>query len=337
MKRGKAVILYGKVDPDAALDEQDTLLQAETVHHILERQQWDSVRLPVTLDLAAAAAELERLSPRFVFNLVETLQGKGRLIAVIPSLLDGLRIPFTGAPTDAVFLTSNKLLSKSILCRAGISTLPWLPASRLLNGEVPFFGPPYIVKDAWEHASIGIDDASIAAGFSALLAQVKRRAGHGKISDSYVEPFIEGREFNLSLLGGTGEPENPLSLPPAEIDFLGYPEGKPRVVGYNAKWVEDSFEYSNTPRRFDFPPSDAPILKEMIRISRECWRLFGLRGYARVDFRLNSEGTPFVLEINTNPCIAPESGFAAAAEMAGLDLDAVVDRIVHEALGKGCS
>jgi D-alanine-D-alanine ligase len=334
MKRGKALILYGTVESEASVDEKDTLIQAETVRSALLGLGWDAADLRVSLDLSAAADALARARPAFVFNLVETLAGKGRLIAVLPSLLGSMRIPFTGATTEAIFLTSNKLLAKKLLSRAGIATPPWLEASRLRSGDVPPFGPPYIIKDVWEHASIGLDDEAVASSSGALQAQIERRAANGGIGDVYVESYVDGREFNLALLGGTGDPANPESLPPAEIEFHGYPEGKPRVVGFKAKWDEASYEFNNTPRRFDFAEEDRPLLSKLVGISRACWDLFALRGYARVDFRVDAHGNPWVLEINTNPCIAPDSGFAAAAARAGLDIGRIVERIVSDAIGK---
>jgi D-alanine-D-alanine ligase len=338
MRDALAAILYGEVPASAPADEVDTLVQARTVAEALRELGWRTADLAVGLDLASAASELTKLSPAFVFNLVETLQGKGRLIAVVPSLLDSLGIPFTGAPTEAVFLTSNKLLGKKILRRAGIPTPPWVEGDCLSEAaagrEGLGFGPPYVLKSVWEHASIGMEDSAIPASMGDLLREAGLRTRAQGDGEFYVEPYVEGREFNLALLGGgpTGEPE---SLPPAEIDFRAYPEGKPRVVGYRAKWVEGSFEYNNTPRRFAFTPEDAPLVAELVRLARECWRLFGLRGYARVDFRVDGKGRPLILEINTNPCIAPDSGFVAAAREGGMGITEVVRRIVADTLGKG--
>ena len=197
----------------------------------------------------------------------------------------------------------------------------------------PAFPPPWIVKSVWEHASVGLEDGSVAATHEALADEIARRTRTERIEHLFVEGYVEGREFNLALLGGTSDGE-PQSLPPAEIQFLGYPVGKPKMVGYRAKWDEGSFEYGNTPRRFDFPGEDERLLQTLISMSRKCWKAFELRGYARVDFRVDGSGRPWVLEINTNPCISPDAGFMAAAGRAGLSMEDVVRRIVAEATHK---
>jgi D-alanine-D-alanine ligase len=146
-------------------------------------------------------------------------------------------------------------------------------------------------------------------------------------SPCFAEQFIEGREFNLSVLTG---PNGPEVLPPAEIDFSAFPPGKPRIVGHRAKWQEDSFEYQNTPRRFVAPDVEGPLVSQLQAIARQCWTLFRLRGWARVDFRVDEAGQPWVLEINANPCLSPDAGFAAALERAGIPFDEAIGRILAE-------
>jgi D-alanine-D-alanine ligase len=227
-------------------------------------------------------------------------------------------------------LTSNKLLAKRWLAAAGLPTPPWFTAADL-RPDLPIAGP-WIVKSVWEHASLGLDEDSVlaAATGEALLAQLAaRRNALG--GEALTEAFIDGREFNLSLLEG---PDGPEVLPPAEIRFDTYPAGKIRVVGYRAKWEEDSFEFANTPRSFDFPAGDAPLLGRLREMARRCWRLFGLRGYGRVDFRVDRQENPWILEVNANPCLSPDGGFQAAAQRAGLSFAEVLARIVAHPNGE---
>ncbi|MHB8830319.1 MAG: hypothetical protein ACYC6Q_12440, partial [Syntrophales bacterium] len=168
----------------------------------------------------------------------------------------------------------------------------------------------------------------------------------------YAERFIEGREFSVSLLArqkplllpaqGTAagtvlsEKYDPEVLPPAEMLFDAYPPGKVRVVGYKAKWVEESFEFAGTTRSFAFSPSDVPLLARLADLALQCWRLFDLRGYARVDFRVDAEGRPWILEVNVNPCLSPDAGFLAAAAQAQTSSTAVLERIISDAGNYSC-
>ena len=73
---------------------------------------------------------------------------------------------------------------------------------------------------------------------------------------------------------------------------------------------------------------DRELVNRLQEASRRSWALFDLRGYARVDFRVDAGGTPWVLEVNANPCLSPDAGFAAAAERAGISYDRVIARIL---------
>ena len=323
----KVVVLHSLVTAGMGKDEDDVLVQAEVVSRTLSNLGYETVSMPFSADIRVMAEKLRALSPVFVFNLVETVEGAGRLIYLAPAVLDQFGINYTGASTEAVFLTSNKIVAKRFLKQSGIPTPHWLSAEDLQRGS-PVAGGTYIIKSVWEHASIGLDDNATVRvdNQRQLLAEMQnRRERLG--GECFAEAFIEGREFNLSLLPADDGPE---VLPPAEIRFDGYPPGKPRVVGYSAKWESDSFEYHHTPRRFDFPEEDGPLLRELERIARSCWNLFALRGYARVDFRVDASGRPWVLEVNTNPCLSPDAGFVAATEQAGLPFKQVIARIVAD-------
>ncbi|HEY8521902.1 MAG TPA: D-alanine--D-alanine ligase [Gammaproteobacteria bacterium] len=299
-------------------DASDVLAEAAHVTRALEGEGYATTRLPVSLDLAAlerALAELPR--PLVAFNLVESIGGRGELIHMVPALLEALRVPFTGCSADAQRLTSNKLLAKRALERAGIATPPtWAPGAG--DGR-------WIVKSVWEHASLGLDDASVVRSDAAVAAllEARRREYGGRW---FAEAFVPGRELNVGLLVGD---DGPVALPVAEIVFEGYPADKPRIVGFAAKWHADSFEYSRTVRRFGVEP---PLAAELVRIALHCWRLFELDGYARVDFRVDDAGRPWVLEVNANPCLSADAGFAAMLAEAGIAFPDAMRRLVDDAL-----
>jgi D-alanine-D-alanine ligase len=110
---------------------------------------------------------------------------------------------------------------------------------------------------------------------------------------------------------------------------LDFPEGKPKILSYAAKWESGSFDDLNTKRVFQHGTADTALLDEMEAIARRCWDLFGLNGWASLDFRVDEKRRPFVLEVNANPCLSPDSGFVAAAEHAGLAYDEIISTILR--------
>jgi D-alanine-D-alanine ligase len=324
MNPATIIVLHGEIPPDAPPDEQDALVEVASISATLRALGYDVQAMAIGLDLADAARRLTAARPDLVFNLVETIAGRGNLLHLAPVLLDHLRIPYTGAPSEAIYTTSNKLLAKRMLHGARISTPAW--ASSIQESPTQKkLRPPYIIKSLWEHASVGLSPDSIIRDDRPIAAELTARAP-SLGGACFAEGFVDGREFNLSLLAG---PKGPEVLPPAEIRFIDFGE-RPKIVDYKAKWVEDSFECKNTVRSFDFPASDRALLQTLRRLCLRCWELFSLRGYARVDFRVAHDNTPFVLEINANPCISPDAGFCAAAQKAGLSPNTVVQRILDD-------
>ena len=321
------VVLHGEIQQEAGSDEKDALIQADVVSSALMNLGYKPVIIPLSLNFTKTTEQLKEIKPVFVFNLVETIAGQGSLIHIAPSLLDFLRIPYTGAGTEATFLTSNKFLAKKLLHAAGIATPPCFLPDEHYKG--PFIEGIYIIKAVWEHASAWLHEDSII--FAQDLTQLRKAILSQQENlgvKCFAEVFVEGREFNLSILAGDAGPD---VLPPSEIRFDNFPPGKARVVDYRSKWVEDSFEYHHTPRHFDFSQDDEPLLHQLTDLALQCWRVFGLRGYARIDFRIDKTGLPWVLEVNTNPCLSPDGGFFAAVERSGLSFTGAIERIIKDA------
>jgi D-alanine-D-alanine ligase len=325
----KVVVLYDRIAKEARNpDQSDALVQAEAIGRTLSHLGHEPVDMTFSLDLKGFLQEIRDAYPQLVFNLVESVDGHGRLIHFPASILELLAIPYTGSPADALYLTSSKILTKKILAGAGIPTPSYHSPGDLRRKSIPLNGP-YIIKSVWEHASVGLEESSVLPVKSSgqLLAEMeKRRASLG--GDCFAEQFIDGREFNLSVLASR---EGPEVLPPAEMKFMDYPPGKWKVVGYRAKWDEASFESLHTQRSFEFAKTERPLLQTLTDIAKKCWQLFGFRGYARVDFRVDERNQPWVLEINANPCLSPDAGFVAAASQAGLSYRQVVERIIRDA------
>lgn len=327
----RIAVVHNAVSADSTPDEQDVLSQVDAVTDALRQLGHKPVRLACGLNLSRVQGELRAVGPQLVFNLVESLDGTGRLIHLFPCLLDAMALPYTGAGAEALMLTSNKLLSKSLMESAGLPTPAWV-ASRTARGlgliRRPRENPGrWIVKSVWEHASVGLDaEAVLETASSHLLDTLLEERAPRLGGACFAEAFIDGREFNLSLLEG---PDGPQVLPPVEIIFEGFESDRARIVDYQAKWDPDSYAYHHTPRCFDFDAADEALLEELRGLARECWYLFGLGGYARVDFRVDRRNRPWILEINANPCLSTDAGFAAAVRQAGLSLTEAVGRIVE--------
>lgn len=319
----RITLVHQHVPAEAAADERDVLDQASAVKAALTACGHAVSVLSCTTDLGNMQRKLEVLKPDCVFNLVETLDNSGRLIHLAPAVWEVKGQPFTGSSADALYLTTHKGLAKERMLAAGLPTPPWVQNNHACGTDD---GTPadWIVKSVWEHASIGLGDGSI-------VQNTPANAVAGQVAGGFfAERFVDGREFNLALLAG---PHGPEVLPPAEIVFVDFPIGKPKIVGYQAKWDEASFEFAHTVRRFADDSADGTLLAEMKRLALRCWEVFGLGGYARVDFRVDAHGKPWILEVNSNPCISPDSGFAAALEKAGIPYAEAIERIVRDACG----
>ena len=321
----KAIVLINALSEQATEDELDVLDQASLIEETLELLGYESERLFMDFDLKKIHDQIVNANPDLVINLVESLEQDARLIHWSPSFLTHLNLPYTGCDAESMYITSNKILAKQLMSSHHIAT-PQL----ITDANSGQFSPDttYIAKPVWEDASVGISDANVMKGTPANIDAFLVN-NPGRLW--FFEEFIPGREFNISMLGGN---EGPEVLPMAEIVFNDYPEGKPLIVGYEAKWKEDSFEYKHTVRRFGVEQENPELTEKMKEICHQCWKVFGLSGYVRVDLRVNSQNQPLVLEINANPCLSPDAGFYAAAEKAGYSFSQVLSRIIEDAYSK---
>jgi D-alanine-D-alanine ligase len=299
-------------------DEIDTIFAAEAVAAALTARGYAAEVIALGPDLSGID-QLPARRPRVVFNLADAVEGDGRLAPMVPARLDALGLIYTGAGTCAWLDTLSKIATKLKIAHAGLPTPGWSSDGRDLepSGEV-------IVKPVWEHGSLGMDETCVMRGSDAAQAILEREARWK--TEHFAEEFIGGREFNVSLIETRDGVE---VLPIAEIVFEGFGEGTPRIVGYDAKWTPDSAAFSGTPRRFGIERENATLAAELAALSRACWALFGVQGYARVDFRVTPDGRPFILEINMNPCLTPDAGFAAAAQEADLTYEDLIERIAE--------
>lgn len=271
--------------------------------------------LAITYNIAAIGridelADVLRDHPAaIVFNLVEELSGGPFAACYVPQLCEAMGKTCTGADTGNLTLTLDKWQTKLALQRAGLPCPQGVLVPQGVTMTVAdFITPPYIVKPVHADASEGIDAASIV-----YEADDKLTAQIHKVHDQFrqpalVEQYIDGREINVALRQHDAHVE---VMPLAEIDFSAFTAGQPRIVDYAAKWVDSSFAYHHTPRKIPAPLPEHTA-SAIRHYALRCWHVLGCRDYARVDFRLDPSGRAYILEVNSNPDISPDAGFAAA-------------------------
>lgn len=316
----RCCIIYNEPREGALADELDVLDQVAHIEKHLVDIGISVYRKGITEMFMSQIAELAKEKPDFVFNLVESINNKGELIYFVPALLNLYSIPYSGNSLESIFLTTNKTICSNSMKNAGINNPgSYLPSKPKLLKP----GRKYIIKPIWEDGSLGITRDSVfecKPGFEAKLKGLDD-------AHWFIEDFIDGREFNISILAGKDGPE---VLPPAEIVFVNYDESRPRIIDFKAKWEIDSFEYINTVREFPGNKINNHLATNLKEAALSCWHLFGLKGYARVDVRTDNNDNVFVIEINGNPCISPDGGFVAATKEAGYPFTDVLQRIIND-------
>ncbi len=266
-----------------------------------------------------------------VFNLVEGFWTDADRANLVPTVVHSFGKACTGNDAKGLLLSLDKWQSKALLRAAGLPTPQGLlvpPGQRISTRDL--FDGPYIVKPVQTDASEGIDKTSIIPKRGKALREIIQRIHDRLAQPALIEQYIDGRELNISVIHRDGKPQ---VLPLAEIDFSAFEAGRPRIVGYEAKWLTDSFEYNHTPRIIP-----APLPKQLTQEIRElaamaCQTLACL-DYCRVDFRLDQVRRPYLLEVNANPDISPDAGFAAALQAAGISYEAFVRLSIDNALAR---
>ena len=304
-------------------DEIDTIVAARSVAGALARLGYATEIIGLAPDLGGLEA-LPARRPLLVFNLVDAVGGDCRLAAMVPARLDALALPYTGARTSAWLDTLSKIGTKLRLAHAGLPTPDWSQDGTGLDPNARV-----IVKPVCEHGSLGIDPASVTGGADAARAIVERTLRWR--TEHFAERYIDGRELAVAMIE---QPDGVEVLPIRETLFHGFGEGEPLITDYDAKWTPGSQPYVGTPRRFGVEEDAPELAAELTRLALACWELFDLDGYARVDFRVDRTGAPFILEVNMNPCLSDDAGFAASALEAGIDYDAMIARIIQASLGR---
>lgn len=283
--------------PDAG-SEHDILDTVADASRILEAAGFETRKLGINYSPQPLLDELKRHPPDAVFNLFEGLATHPETEVSVASLLEWLQVPFTGCPSTAMVLGRDKLLTKHLLAAAGLPTAPYAVVSG--TPAPPWPHPwPVIVKPVNQDASVGIDQQSVVTTQAELDDRVRyvvEKFG----GPALVERYIAGREFHVHMIEDAEAPGMPLVLPLAEIAFDSSVPGRWAVYTFTAKWDENSDEYRTAPLKSPvaLPPDDFARLQA---IAEKSYRMLHCRDYARIDVRMDEDGSFWILEMNPNP------------------------------------
>lgn len=318
------------------LSEVGVVEQKEDIQEALISLGYETSMFNMSDDLDRFLAYLKAMQPDIIFNMVECLGDDAIHEMHVAGIYELLGFTYTGAGPFTLGTCLNKPRTKEILSYNGIPTARFFVCDDIkkLNADDITLSYPLFVKPSNEDASAGIDNKSVVHTFQEL----KERVGYilRKFNEpAMVEEYIDGRELNVGILGN----KNPIVLPISEIDFSGLPDDYPKIVTYEAKWMEGTIEYTGTQGKC--PALLSPSAEERVKdIALRAYKLMGCRDYARVDIRLAKNNKPYVLEVNPNPDLSDDAGFYRSAKTYGYTYAEMIGHIVecaierHPTLGK---
>jgi len=324
-------IAYNAYDPLTArkqerASEESVEQTAKEVLTAVTELGYTAFILPLHKSFMSFLNRLKDLNADAIINLCEAFAGHPQLEANVAAAYELLGVAFTGNDSRTLALCLNKFKTKAVLKSCGLTTAPAklidTPDGKL---DFPF---PAIVKPNTEDASLGVSPESVVTDAEGLAKQVQR------ILDIYeqpalVEAYIEGREFNVAVF----DDAKPEALPVSEIDFSKMPEGQSHILCYEAKWLTDDILYTSTPPICPAPIEDG-LKAKLQEAAVKAFMAVGCRDYARVDFRMDKKGKIFVLEVNPNPDISLNAGYARALAAAGIEYKTFWQKLIDKTLAR---
>jgi D-alanine-D-alanine ligase len=324
----RSQVLSGAQPSAVDLSEVGVLEERGHVQEALQKNGYKTSLFNMNSDIKRLIQFIEEKEPDLIFNLCESVGDEATHEMFVAGIYELMGIPYTGASAFTLGICQNKVRTKQVLSfhkiRIPRFTL-YKNANEIVEDEFDLRFP-VIAKPSLEDASVGIDNGSVVDNFAALRKRV-RFIFQNFDQPALVEEYIEGRELNVAIIGN----RRPVTLPISEIDFSGLPPELPRIVTYAAKWMEGTDEYKGT---VGVCPAQVPIEVERQAkdIALRAYRIMGCRDYARIDMRLDKNNNLYVIEVNPNPDISDDAGFARSARASGYSFDEVINKIVEYAL-----
>ena len=313
--------------PDAASLSPEDRFRFKTEYDVcstLEQLGHEVRALGVQDELHPIRDAVEEFKPDIAFNLLEEFQGNVLFDQNVVSLLELLRVPYTGCNPRGLIISREKALSKKLLVyhRIRVPAFHAFPLGLKIKRprQLAF---PLIVKSLTEHASLGISKASIVHNDDELTERVK--FVHRRIkTDAIAEQFIEGREVYVSVLGN----DRLTALPTRELVIESDHADAPVIA---TEKVKHDLQYQERHGIDQKPAVDLlPAVESALpRLSKRIYRILGLSGYARIDYRVSPDGMIWCLEANPNPEISMGEEFASAAAQAGISYPELLQRLLN--------
>jgi D-alanine-D-alanine ligase len=301
-KKKKIGVLMGGVSEEREI----SLKSGSAVVKALEEMDYKAVLIDFSGSRVVKTLLDEEIEVAFI-----ALHGRGGEDGTIQGLLEIMEIPYTGSGVRASAIAMDKVTTKMLFMQCGVPT----PDFRVVSGKVTARSPlslPVIVKPASQGSTIGITLVDRDSDYKAALTDAYKYGDR-----VLVEKFIKGRELTVSVIGETVYPT---------VEII------PRrgIYDFKAKYVKGETEFK--------APAvlDEDIERRVAMAARVAYDCIGCAGGARVDVVINSEGEPFVLEVNTVPGMTDLSLFPMAAAVRGIGYGAIVEELLFGARLKGC-
>jgi D-alanine-D-alanine ligase len=306
------------------LSEESVAEMAQQVLAAVHALGREATLIPLQRSLLNFLNRVKEENPEVLVNLCEGYYGRPQWESNVAGIFELLGLRFTGNGSRTLALCQDKHKAKAILRSCD---LPTAPAQLVYSvGQPVDLKFPIIVKPNNEDASLGIYPESVVHDEESLRRQIQRVLENYR-QPALVEPYIDGREFNVSVM----ENSSVVPLPVSEIDFTEMPKGMPKICSYEAKWFEDHVLYQKTPPVCPAPVDD-DLRQRLQGLAVDAFRTMGCRDYARVDFRMDSKGRIYILEVNPNPDISLNAGYARALKAANLAYEAFWGQMIQNAL-----
>jgi D-alanine-D-alanine ligase len=304
-------------DPPDANAEFDHPSTIDVIAKAIESQGYKTKKIGNATSLLG---KIDSLKVDIVFNISEGLTGRNRE-SQVPILLEMMGIPFVGADALTLGLTLDKVMAKKIFIAEGIPTPKFFEVkneAELVNADHCKF--PLIVKPRFEGSSKGLSEDSRVENMEELEKQVAYIISAYK-QPALIEEFISGQEFTVAIVGN-----DPVEvMPVVQIKIDGKLHLNEKFYTF-ARITSDRLEYI-CPARINHDLKD-----KISRLALKTYNAVECRDFGRVDFRVDNEGRPYVLEINPLPSLSTEDVFKLVAENIGISYEEIIGKILKSAL-----